>query len=60
MPGGMHMTAALDMAEVQHVWGTFDTLRDHLFDQFQDVPFDPETGLSLEELQQEVGHPILP
>ena len=48
------MTAALDMAEVQHVWGSFDALRDHLFDQFQDVPFDPETGLSLQELEREV------
>lgn len=38
----------------QQVWGTFEGLREHLFQQFQDVLFVPETGLSLEELKQEV------
>lgn len=34
--------------------GTFDRIRERLFDQFQDVAFAPETGLSHEDLQQEV------
>ena len=34
--------------------GAFESIREHLFNQFQDVPFNPETGLSLEELKQEV------
>ena len=38
----------------EQVWGTFEGLRDHLFEQFRDVPFVPDTGLSLEELKQEV------
>ena len=38
----------------QQVWGMFEGLREHLFQQFQDVPFVPETGLSLAELKQEI------
>ncbi len=43
----------------------FESVREHLFDQFQSVPFDPETGLPLEELKQEVenylqAHPDQP
>ena len=37
-----------------HLWGTFEDVRDHLFDQFQDVPFDQETGLPPEALEREV------
>ena len=45
--------------------GTFDRHREHLFGQFNEIPFDPETGLSPEELEREVnaylvahlGHP---
>jgi formate C-acetyltransferase len=49
----------------QQMWGTFEAVRDHLFDQFQNVPFDPRPGLSLEELQGEVetdlqAHPDRP
>ena len=29
----------------EQLWGTFETLRDHLFDQFETPPFDPETGV---------------
>jgi len=43
-----------DTIKPQQVWGTFENLREHLFNQFQNVPFDPETGLSLEQLRQEV------
>lgn len=47
------------------VEGSFDSLRDHLYDQFQEVPFDPETGLSAEELERAVrgylsDHPDMP
>lgn len=56
------MAEALDIIETQQfdfiktpqVWGTFESVREHLFDQFQNIPFNPETGLSLEELQTEV------
>jgi len=71
--GGIKMAIALDNIEVQpfdfiktqQVWGTFEGLRKHLFNQFQNVPFDPETGLSLEELKGEVeaylqAHPDQP
>ena len=59
------MSTVYDVAEAQQVWGTFENLRDRLFDQFQNVPFVPETGLSLEELKQEVeaylqSHPDQP
>lgn len=40
--------------ETQQVWGTFENLREHLFNQFRNVPFEPETGLSLSELKQKV------
>jgi len=51
--------------ETPQIWGTFESLREHLFNQFQNVPFIPETGLSLEELKQEVeaylqAHPDQP
>ncbi|MFC1719010.1 pyruvate formate lyase family protein [Candidatus Poribacteria bacterium] len=46
------MATVLNVTE--QVWGTFEGLRDHLFEQFRGVPFVPETGLSLEELKQEV------
>ena len=36
------------------LWDTFDDVRDHLYDQFQDTPFDPDTGLSPEALEREV------
>ena len=36
------------------LWGTFESVRTHLFDQFQDVPYVPDTGLPLEELQREI------
>ena len=45
---------SLSEKELIQVWGTFEGLREHLFDQFRNVPFAPETGLSLEELKQEV------
>ncbi len=59
------MVAMLDTITAQRVWGTFDRVREHLVNQFQEVPFDPTTGLSLEELQREVeaylqAHPDQP
>ncbi len=49
------MAKVFDVVEAQQVWGTFESVRDHLYDQFQNVPFDPTTGLSPEELKQEVA-----
>ena len=49
------MTQARAVGRAGQVWGTFEGLRDHLFDQFEKTPFDPETGLSLEELEREVN-----
>ncbi|MCW3988328.1 MAG: hypothetical protein NWE87_08460, partial [Candidatus Bathyarchaeota archaeon] len=48
------MKTTTSIAETPSMWGTFDGLRDHLFNQFQETPFDAETGLSLPELEQEV------
>ncbi len=48
------MAISFDITNAQQVWGTFEGIRDHLFNQFRNVPFDPETGLSPEELKQEV------
>jgi formate C-acetyltransferase len=46
-------------------WGTFDRIRAHLYDQFQDPPFDPATGLPVDALEAHVraylaAHPGLP
>jgi pyruvate formate-lyase/glycerol dehydratase family glycyl radical enzyme len=38
------------------VWDTFDSLRDHLYDQFQDVPYDQGSGLPVDQLRQEIEH----
>ena len=35
------------------VWNSFEAVRDHLFHQFENPPFDPSTGLSPEALEQE-------
>ncbi len=48
------MSETLAIAESQRVWGTFDDVRQRLFNQFQDVPFDPKTGLEVDELRREV------
>ena len=48
------MSTVSSISEAEQVWGTFDSLREHLFDQFQDISFDPETGLSVEDLKREV------
>jgi hypothetical protein len=34
----------------ESLWGTFEQNREHLFKQYQEIPFDPATGLSLQEL----------
>ncbi|MBN1686527.1 MAG: hypothetical protein JW852_07715 [Spirochaetales bacterium] len=36
------------------LWGRFESLRDHLFHQYDDIKYDPSTGLSLEELEEDV------
>jgi len=48
------MTELADIAQAERLWGTFAQIRPHLYDQFQQVPFVPDTGLSPEELAQEV------
>jgi hypothetical protein len=40
--------------EPSPLWGTFEDIREHLYNQFQDTPFDPRTGLSPTELGREV------
>lgn len=37
------------------LWGTFESVREHLFAVFPSPPFDPRTGLSLEALREEVA-----
>ena len=46
-------------------WGTFHDVRNHLFKQFQNIPFVPETGISVDELDREIreyldNHPEQP
>ncbi|MBI3972762.1 MAG: hypothetical protein HY332_15915 [Chloroflexi bacterium] len=41
-------------AEAEQVWGTFEGNRDHLFAQFRETSFDPDSGLSLEALERAV------
>ena len=40
--------------ETESTWCTFENVRDELFDLFVNVPFDPATGPSAEELEGEV------
>ncbi len=35
-------------------WGSFEGVRDHLFDQFQNVSHAPDSGLSVQDLKREV------
>ena len=49
------MSTISSISEAEQVWGTFESVREHLFDQFQNVPFGPETGLSVDDLKREVG-----
>ncbi len=35
------------------VWDTFDQVREQLFQQFKDPPFDPSSGLAPDELERE-------
>lgn len=41
-------------SELQLTWNTFDSVREHLFQQFENPPFDPASGLTPEELEHEV------
>jgi len=55
----------LHITEAPPLWGTFEGLRAHLFSQFQDVPFEPQSGLPVQELKREVesyleAHPDQP
>ncbi|MCJ7609133.1 hypothetical protein MUP00_05630 [Candidatus Bathyarchaeota archaeon] len=38
----------------ESLWGTFEQNREHLFKQYQEIPFDPATGLSLQELEHKI------
>ncbi len=48
------MNATTYQVDTPSVWGTFDRLRDHLYDQFKDTPFDAATGLALPALEEAV------
>ncbi len=39
----------------QALWGRFESCRDRLFNQYDDIKYDPDTGLSLEELESEIA-----
>ncbi len=59
------MVATLDTMTEVRVQNTFDAIRDHLFDQFRDVPFDPDSGLPAKELERQArayleAHPDQP
>ena len=36
-------------------WGRFDSLKDHLYNQYTEVEYDPDTGLDLEQLEAAVS-----
>jgi hypothetical protein len=48
------MSAVYDLAKNKQIWGTFENLREHLFDQFQNVSYDSKTGLSIDDLEQKI------
>ena len=48
------MSKVVNVDETQHIWGTFDLVKGHLYDQFQNVQYDPDTGLSLKDIEHEV------
>jgi len=37
------------------LWNSFDQVREHLFDQFNNPPFDPASGLAPDELERELA-----
>lgn len=37
------------------LWGRFDSLRDHLINQYTDTVYNADTGLSLDELEREIS-----
>ena len=41
--------------DTKALWGRFESIRDSLFTQYDDIEFDPSTGLSLEELETEIA-----
>jgi formate C-acetyltransferase len=59
------MGATLKTSTQAPAGDTFQRVRDYLYDQFQDPPFDPATGLPVDELERTVrayldAHPALP
>ena len=44
----------LEEADAPNLWGRFEQVRTHLLAQFQNVPYEPDTGLSPQELEREV------
>ncbi|MFN2157880.1 MAG: pyruvate formate lyase family protein [Anaerolineae bacterium] len=59
------MEATIETQVCAPAWGTLGEVRDHLYNQFQDPPFDPSTGLPVDELERTVRvylatHPELP
>ena len=41
--------------DTKTLWGRFESIRDHLFNQYDDIKYDPSSGLSLEELESEIA-----
>ena len=48
------MAVTIDEVETQALWGTFDANREHLYEQFRDVPWERDSGLAPEELARAV------
>ena len=44
----------MTIVATEQLWDTFETLRDHLFDQFETPRFDPETGVPPEAVELEM------
>ncbi|MBC7234505.1 MAG: hypothetical protein H5T69_01595 [Chloroflexi bacterium] len=49
------MATRVEIGQAQDVWGTFERDREHLFRQFQEIPWADHTGLTAQELATEVA-----
>ncbi|MDQ1328169.1 MAG: trans-4-hydroxy-L-proline dehydratase [Candidatus Poribacteria bacterium] len=47
------MPKIIDVDETQRMWGTFDEIKEHLYNQFQNIQYDLDTGLSIKDLEDE-------
>jgi pyruvate-formate lyase len=49
------MSVQVADTETKQLWGRFGSCREHLFEQYTDIVYNTETGLSLDELEAEIS-----